>query len=196
MIFGFMIHSSFADGSECEAIDEPTRLLDCEGEKTEFRTETCCYLKGTLGGESVQECVDIKQEDMKNLEDVKTKLKNGQYWAGYTEKYTNIETLECPESACEAIYEPTGYSDCKDMRSQSDEEKCCYVKAIYQGNEDSWCGDIKKTDESNLDNVKESIKDGTYWAEYPDTYDEVQQLVCGSSSYLTVGFLAFILILL
>ena len=79
--------------SQCESVENPSGFSSCEGKTTELNSETCCYAYN----DDDRECVDIKKEDAEDEDKLKAaieKIKKGEYWEGYTEKYEKLN-LDC-----------------------------------------------------------------------------------------------------
>ena len=95
-LFILNISPSFAV-SDCEKTKNPKIDTDCKGKKAEFKTETCCYAKGTQNGTTETECLDINKRDIDTeakLNETIKKIKEGKYWETYQDPYEEM-ILDC-----------------------------------------------------------------------------------------------------
>ena len=88
--------------SACESTVNPKGFSDCQGKETEFKTETCCYVKSKMkkDSEDLFNCIDVTAKDVETdegLERVKELIKNGTYWPSYNETVYEISELVCSE---------------------------------------------------------------------------------------------------
>ena len=93
--------------SPCERIKNPTKPEECYGKSCEFIEETCCYLESivtnnsdlnNIFNETWYECVDfaISDYERENQKQIAIEqIKNGTYWAVYTDTYADIILLKC-----------------------------------------------------------------------------------------------------
>lgn len=191
----------------CEDIEKseanPTK---CTSENAaDSENEECCYLEGfseTYKGEKAEpECVEIKKSHTQNdgtLEGIISGIVKGEYWkyAGYEEKYVEIDKVVCKNSKfeksdCETNHQdPDGIKDCREGKTKNDKEICCFLDGGEEGKE---CVDILKSDEKNTKDIKDKIKKGEYWEDYTRTYDEIKNLKCGSR-YIKYSVMSLILV--
>lgn len=179
----------------CESKDVTTKSESvCIGlSAADSENEECCYMEGTSEGEgevNEGECVELTKDDVQTndaLESIVGKIVRGTYWEGDEEKYVEIKKITCANShfgrsSCEMTANPKGLDSCKNKRSASLAEECCYLDD-GEGNADSKeCVDIMKDDIGKLNEVKKKIKAGKYWSDYTEEYDDIKEFVCPSSS--------------
>ena len=90
-------------------------------------------------------------------------------------------------SPCELTENPESYEDCTKKSTEYIDEICCYLKASSNKSDEMTgeCIDIARDDARNKDTIKmtkERIKNGTYWPNYNNTYDEIEILRCYSKN--------------
>ena len=87
--------------SQCELVDADS-YSSCKGKTTSSSSYTCCYAYSDDGGE----CLDIKKEDAEDgdkLDAAIEKIKKGQYWNDYNEKYDDLE-IDCSSGFLKGIF--------------------------------------------------------------------------------------------
>lgn len=214
LLLSLLVVVCFSDGgkddlSPCEKVKKPNSPEQCKGLTPENPDlETCCYLVGEVDGEDYKsECLDMKKADSTNkegLERIISGIMKGNYWEGEFARYLEVDKLTCfngdikvsyESSECELVENPDGLSKCEGKKTSDDNEKCCYLNAKQGDDEGGECVDIKKDDDP--EKIRDKIKNGEYWGNYPLTYDKINDLKCpddkSSSSYLATGILMFLL---
>ena len=104
-------------------------------------------------------------------------------------------------SDCESTANPGSLKDCKGKETEENTETCCFLKSKdSSNNEDVECVDVVSDDvstETKLKDVEAKIKSGTYWSDYNETYYNITEFTCDTSSspYLVFGLLSLLCLL-
>ena len=227
LLIGIALSKLRSTVSPCASM-EPNSPGDCFSQKTEFFQQTCCYFYGTyknLDGETVTgpACLEAYRKDVSTgarKSETQKKIEAGTYWENYP-AITNIESFLCFDeiSECEKQQPAKGEDDCFNSHPELNSETCCYLESDWHKDDrhedeiKKSCVDIYTADvqtEEGIEEVKEKIKNGTYWTDDDYGYAKkinafkckksqsvLAQVPIASSNYLinNLLILAFVLFL-
>lgn len=179
--------------SDCGTVISVSSFNSCYNKTTLYNKEgKCCYLNGKSDKDQTyyEQCVDIKKDDVDNLDKVKKEIVEGKYWKTFPIPIKDIASFRCEEkNPCEETMKPKEFKDCYGKEVSDDENECCYFyaeKNTGKGNAQR-CVSIKKEDCGGYEALKsivDEIAEGDYWDDFPMEYSEVKELTCEKGQFL------------